>query len=84
MLTISLYRVPTGGRSIVEDLVVDLEHRKIGVAKALTLSAIEIARTAGANGVALTSNFQRVEANQFYLAMGFTKRETNAYFFRLK
>jgi len=84
MLTISLYRVPTGGRSIVEDLVVDENHRKLGIAKALTLFAIDIARVADANGVALTSNFQRVEANQFYPAMGFEKRETNAYFYRLK
>ena len=83
MLTISLYRVPTGGRSIVEDLVVDENYRKLGIAKALMLSAIQIAREAGANGVALTSNFQRVEANQFYLAMGYKKRETNAYFYKL-
>ena len=81
MLTISYYRVPTGGRSIVEDLVVDTDHRNKGIAKALILSAIEIARDAGANGVALTSNFQRVEANQLYVSMGFKKRETNAYFF---
>ena len=83
MVTISLYRVPTGGRSIVEDLVVDTVYRNKGIAKALLLSAIEIARSAGANGVALTSNFQRVEANQLYQAMGFQKRETNAYFFDL-
>ena len=84
MLTISLYRVPTGGRSIVEDLVVDTNFRNKGIAKALLLSAIEVAREAGANGVALTSNFQRVEANRLYLSMGFQKRETNAYFFKLK
>jgi ribosomal protein S18 acetylase RimI-like enzyme len=84
MLTISLYRVPTGGRAIIEDLVVDANHRKMGIAKALTLSAIQIARVADANGVALTSNSQRVEANQLYLAMGFKKRETNAYFYKLK
>lgn len=83
MLTIAFYRVPTGGRSIVEDLVVDVEHRGKGIAKAILQSAIELARDAGANGVALTSNFQRVEANQLYLAMGFKKRETNAYFYSL-
>jgi len=83
MLTISLYRVPTGGRSIVEDLVVDTNFRNKGIAKALLLYAIQIARNSGANGVALTSNFQRVEANQLYLRMGFKKRETNAYFFEL-
>jgi len=83
MLTISLYRVPTGGHSIIEDLVVDTKYRNKGIAKALVLAAIEIARDAGANGVALTSNFGRVEANQLYVSMGFKKRETNAYFFEL-
>jgi len=84
MVTISLYRVPTGGRSIVEDLVVDTHHRNKGIATALILSAIDIAREAGANGVSLTSNPQRVDANRFYARMGFKKRDTNAYFFELK
>jgi GNAT superfamily N-acetyltransferase len=84
MLTLALYRVPTGGRSIVEDLVVDTNYRNKGIAKALLLSAVEIAREAGANGVALTSNYQRVEANRLYLAIGFERRETNAYFYKLK
>lgn len=84
MLTISIYRVPTGVRSIVEDVVVDTAFRGKGIAKALMQSAIEIAREAGANGVALTSNPQRMEANQLYLSLGFHKRETNAYFFPLK
>lgn len=84
MLTLALYRVPTGGRSIVEDVVVDEQFRGRGIAKALLQSAIEIAREAGANGVALTSNPQRVDANQLYLRMGFQKRETNAYFFKLE
>lgn len=84
MLTISIYRVPTGVRSIVEDVVVDTVFRGKGIAKALMQSAIEIAREAGANGVALTSNPQRVEANQLYLSLGFHRRETNAYFFPLK
>lgn len=84
MLTISLYRVPTGGRSIVEDLVVNTEYRNKGIAKALLQSAIEIAHESGANGVALTSNPGREEANRLYLRMGFRKRATNAYFFPLK
>jgi len=84
MLTISIYHVPTGGRSIIEDLVVDTTQRNKGVAQELLFSAIEIAREAGVNGVSLTSNTSRVEANQLYLRMGFKKRETNAYFFELK
>jgi ribosomal protein S18 acetylase RimI-like enzyme len=84
MLTITIYRVPTGIRSIVEDVAVDTDYRNKGIAKALMRSAIEIAREAGANGVALTSNPRRVEANQLYLSMGFQKRETNAYFFKFE
>lgn len=84
ILTISIYRVPTGARSIVEDVIVDKSMRRHGVAKALMLAAIDIARDAGANGVALTSNHQRVEANFLYQNMGFERRETNAYFYILK
>jgi len=84
ILTISIYRVPTGVRSIVEDVIVDNSMRRRGVAKGLMNAAIEFARDAGANGVALTSNFQRVEAHLLYQNMGFTKRQTNAYFYKLK
>ncbi len=84
MLTIALYRVPTGVRSIVEDVVVDAAYRNQGIAKALMQAAIAIARQAGANGVSLTSNPQRTAANQLYLSLGFQKRETNAYFLPLE
>lgn len=84
ILTISIYRVPTGIRSIVEDVIVDNSMRRKGIAKTLLSDAIEIARKAGASGVALTSNPQRVEANLLYQSLGFSKRETNAYFYELK
>ncbi len=84
MLTISVYRVPTGIRSIVEDVAVDSNFRRRGVAKALMETAIEFARQAGANGVALTSNPKREAANLLYQSMGFERRETNSYFYRLK
>jgi len=84
MLTISLYRVPTGLRSIVEDVAVDLNHRRKGIAHALVDAALEFARTSGADGVALTSNPKREAANKLYQSMGFERRETNSYFFRLK
>lgn len=84
MLTISIYRVPTGIRSIIEDVAVGSNFRRMGIAKALLQTAIEIARAAGANGVSLTSNRQREAANLLYQALGFERRETNSYFYRLK
>jgi len=84
MLTISIYRVPTGIRSIVEDVAVDSNYRRKGIAKALMLAAIEFAKQAGANGIALTSNPKREAANLLYQSMGFERRNTNAYFFKLE
>ena len=84
ILSIAIYRVPTGLRSIVEDLVVDQNLRRRGIAGALLSTAIEFARDAGANGVALTSNPKREAANLLYQSMGFERRETNSYYYKIK
>lgn len=84
MLSLTIYPVPTGIRSIVEDVVVDERMRRRGVGEALMRRAIELAREAGANGVSLTSNPQREAANRLYQALGFELRKTNPYFYKLK
>ncbi|SRR5258706_7662756 len=84
ILTIAIYQVPTGLRSIVEDVVVDQHLRRRGIAEALLRSAIEYAQDVGANGVSLTSNPQREAANKLYQALGFERRETNSYFYKIK
>jgi ribosomal protein S18 acetylase RimI-like enzyme len=84
ILSLTIYRVPTGARSIVEDIVVDQKHRRLGIGEALVQHAIELAREAGANGISLTSNPQREAANQLYRSMGFELRKTNPYFYKLK
>jgi ribosomal protein S18 acetylase RimI-like enzyme len=83
-LSLTVYQVPTGLRSIVEDVVVDESKRRLGIGEALVRHAIDLAREAGANGVSLTSNPQREAANKLYVAMGFELRKTNAYFYKLK
>ena len=84
MLTLVIYRVPTGIRSIIEDVVVDQAMRRQGIAEALMTQAIQMAREAGADRVSLTSNSQRAAANQLYRSIGFKRRETNAYSYDLK
>ena len=84
MLTLVIYRVPTGIRSIIEDVVVDQAMRRQGIAEALMGRAIQMAREAGADGISLTSNSQRAAANQLYQSMGFKRRDTNAYSYDLK
>ncbi len=78
-LTLAVDRVPTGIRSIIEDVIVDKSARGQGIGEALTRRALEIAKEAGAAHVTLTSNPRREAANRLYQRMGFVKRETNAY-----
>jgi ribosomal protein S18 acetylase RimI-like enzyme len=82
-LTLSVYRVPTGVRSIIEDVIVDNTARGQGIGEALMLRAIEVARERGAKNISLTSNPMREAANRLYLRVGFKKRETNAYQMKL-
>jgi ribosomal protein S18 acetylase RimI-like enzyme len=84
ILCLAVYRVPTGLRSIIEDVIVDENMRKRGIGEALMRRAIELARQAGAEGVSLTSNPQREAANLLYQSLGFELRKTNPYFYRLK
>jgi ribosomal protein S18 acetylase RimI-like enzyme len=83
-LSLTVYRVPTGIRAIIEDVIVDEAARGLGIGEALIRRALELAREAGASGVALTSNPRREAANRLYQRMGFTRRETNAYMYKFE
>ena len=82
-LSLTVYRVPTGVRSIIEDVIVANSARGQGIGEALMKRAIEVAREKGASNISLTSNPMRESANRVYLRMGFKKRETNAYQIKL-
>ncbi len=84
ILCLIIYRVPTGLRSIIEDVIVDESARRQGIGEALMRYAIDLAREAGADGVSLTSNPKREAANELYRSMGFELRKTNPYFYKLK
>ena len=81
MLTLVIYRVPSGVRAHVEDIVVLEEMRGKGIGEALVRHALGVAREAGANGVALTTNPRREAANRLYQRIGFKRWETNIYFY---
>ena len=82
MLTLVVYRLPTGLRARVEDVVVDGSARGRGVGEALTRVALERATAAGAAVVELTSAPSREAANRLYPRLGFERRETNVYTWR--
>ena len=81
MLTLVIFRIPTGVRAIIEDVVVDEAHRGRGIAEALTHEALARAKAAGARTVDLTSRPSREAANRLYRRIGFQRRESNVYRF---
>ena len=81
MLTLIVYRVPSGVRAHIEDIVVDEAMRGRGIGEALVRYALDMARKAGANGVALTTNPRREAANRLYQRIGFKHWQTNIYFY---
>lgn len=83
MLTLVLFRIPTGLRAWIEDVVTDEAARGKGVGRAINEAALEHARAAGATTVDLTSRPSREAANRLYRRIGFEARETNVYRFTL-
>ncbi|MEA2827490.1 MAG: hypothetical protein QOG43_1929 [Actinomycetota bacterium] len=79
LLTLVLFRIPTGMRAWIEDVVVDESQRGKGVGQALTREAIRRALAAGSRTVDLTSRPSREAANRLYRRLGFVERETNVY-----
>ena len=78
-LTLALFRVPTGMRAWIEDVVVDDRARGRGVGAALVEAAIGRAGASGARTVDLTSRPAREDANRLYRRLGFEARQTNVY-----
>jgi ribosomal protein S18 acetylase RimI-like enzyme len=78
-LTLVVFRIPTGLRAWIEDVVVDEEARGRGVGEALNREALRRATATGARTVDLTSRPSREAANRLYRRLGFVERETNVY-----
>lgn len=78
-LTLVTFRIPTGLRAWIEDVIVDEAARGKKVGERLTRAAIERAGALGAKTVDLTSRPAREAANRLYQKVGFELRETNVY-----
>jgi ribosomal protein S18 acetylase RimI-like enzyme len=82
-LTLAWFRIPTGVRAWIEDVVVDEEARGHGVGELLNRAALDLARELGAKTVDLTSRPSREAANRLYQRIGFVARDTNVYRYSL-
>lgn len=79
LLTLAIFRIPTGVRAWIEDVVVDDQARGKGVGDALNRAALTEAARRGAKTVDLTSRPSREAANRLYQRLGFKSRDTNVY-----
>lgn len=78
-LTLAMFRIPTGLRAWIEDVVVDDAARGRGVGELINRDALRRAKEAGATTVDLTSRPSREAANRLYQRIGFVQRTTNVY-----
>ncbi len=78
-MALVVFRIPTGVRAWIEDVVVDDECRGRGVGEILCREALNRASAAGARTVDLTSRPSREAANRLYRRLGFVRRDTNVY-----
>ena len=78
-MTLVTFRIPTGVRAWIEDVVVDGESRGRGVGESLNRAAIDLAYELGSRTIDLTSRPSRAAANLLYQKLGFVARDTNIY-----
>lgn len=84
MITLVVFRIPYKKKGFLEDLVVDVAHRRQGIGEKLLQFAITWAKELGVHSLALTSRPSREGANNLYEKVGFEKRDTNVYQVPLK
>lgn len=83
MITLVAYRIPIWKKGWIEDLVVDKDYRKKGIATKLIQSAVERAKNLGVLSLNFTSRPEKEDANRLYNRLGFEKRKTNVYWMKL-
>ena len=78
--SLCVFESPTGRKASVEDVVVCSSYRGQGLGRMIMEYIIDYAKKELVPiDLHLTSNPKRVSANALYKAVGFEKRETNAY-----
>ena len=78
-LTFVLYRVSSGVKGRIEDVIVDEAARGQGVGEALVREGMRLANEAGVLRLELSSMPYRQAANRLYRRLGFVRKPTNVY-----
>jgi len=78
-LTFVQYRVSSGVKGRIEDVIVDEAARGQGAGEALVREGMRLANEAGVLMLELTSMPYRQAANRLYRRLGFVRKPTNVY-----
>jgi ribosomal protein S18 acetylase RimI-like enzyme len=78
-MTFVLYRVASGVKGRIEDVIVDESARGKGVGEMLVREGMRLANEAGVLMLELTSMPYRQSANRLYKRLGFVRKPTNVY-----
>ena len=81
--TLVTFRIPTGVRGWIEDVIVDSACAGRGISYVINRHALDLARSLGCKTVDLTSRPSRAAANHVYQKLGFELRDSNLYRFTL-
>ena len=81
-LTLLLYRIPSGLRGWIHDVVVDESARGRGVGAALVDEALRLAEAAGVASVHLTARAHREAAHRMYRRLGFVEHPSEVFVWR--
>lgn len=78
-LSLVIYKIPTGVKAWIEDVIVDKTVRGKGYGKKMMEHAIAHTQRLGIEKLNLTSSPFRTAANRLYQSLDFKLRETNVY-----
>ena len=81
--TLVTFRIPTGMRAWIEDVIVDSACAGRGISYDINRHALDVARSLGCRTVDLTSRPSREAANHVYKKLGFQLRDSNLYRYEL-
>jgi len=80
---LATYKVISGHRGMIEDVVVDTEHRGKGIGRKLMEKLLEEAKHRNLDSVLLFSGHHREAAISLYKSLGFTLRDSGIYNLKL-
>lgn len=80
---LSCYKVISGYRGLVEDVVVDASQRGKGIGKKLMRRLLEEGEKMGLDEILLFTGHHRTPAIALYKSLGFTMRESGVYNLKL-